>query len=83
MTYELSQHARDVIAERQIEIEWIERVLDHPQRNEPDRFDPELRHHLGKIPEFEDRVLRVVFNPSAYPLRIITVYFDRAMKGKL
>jgi hypothetical protein len=37
----------------------------------------------GVIEEFDRRVLRVVVNQNAVPVRIVTVYFDRTMKGKL
>ena len=83
MKYELSQHAKDSIAEREIPIEWIERVLTSPARRMPDRRDAALEHRLGVIDEFGGRVLRVVTNPNAIPLRVVTVYFDRTMKGKL
>ncbi|HUY33543.1 MAG TPA: DUF4258 domain-containing protein [Pirellulales bacterium] len=83
MKYELTQHAKDVLAERAIPTEWLERVLDTPQRTEPDKDDPQLIHHLAAIPEHGDRVLRVVFNHLVAPVRIVTVYFDRQMKGKL
>jgi hypothetical protein len=48
-----------------------------------DPYVATLEHRLGVIDEFGARVLRVVVNPSAVPLRIVTVYFDRRMKGKL
>jgi hypothetical protein len=30
MNYELTQHARDVLAERNIPLEWLERALREP-----------------------------------------------------
>jgi ribonuclease PH len=81
--YELSQHARDSIAEREINLDWVERVLVAPARRERDRRDAALEHRLGIIDEFGGRVLRVVVNLSAIPIRIVTVYFDRKLKGKL
>jgi hypothetical protein len=81
--YELSQHARDSIAEREIRLGWIERVLAAPTRRQPDRRDPALEHRLGVIDEFGGRVLRVVVNLSVIPIRVVTVYFDRKLKGKL
>lgn len=83
MEYELTEHAKDVLAEREIPAEWLERVLDAPARTEPDKDDPQLTHHLGVIPEHGNRVLRVVFNSVVTPVRIVTAYFDRTMKGKL
>ena len=81
--YELSAHSVAVMAERQIQLEWMERVLSKPERTEPDKVDPDLQHALGRIAERDDRVLRVVYNDKTDPWRIVTVYFDRAMRGKL
>jgi len=50
---------------------------------EPDKVDPELRHALGRIIEHDDRILRVVYNVTLNPWRIVPVYFDRDQRGKL
>lgn len=81
--YTLTIHAQQVIAARQISLEWIARVLAAPQMTEPDNEDPELHHALGRIPEQGDRVLRVVYNQTTEPWRIITVYFDRTQRNRL
>ncbi len=81
--YELTIHVREQIVERKIPLEWIRRVLENPSRTEPHKTDPELRHALGIIPENGDRVLRVVYNSTTQPWRIVTVHFDRRLKGKL
>ena len=83
MKYQLTQHARDVLVEREIPVEWLERVLNSPQRIEPDPDDTELEHSLGRIPEFDNRVLRVVVNKTVRPVVVVTVYFDRAMRNRL
>jgi hypothetical protein len=80
--YQLSNHAMDVLAERKIAAGWIVRVLAAPDRTEADRFDAKLTHALGRIPERDGRVLRVVYNGSVQPPRIVTVYFDRRERGK-
>jgi len=79
----LTKHAQDVMEEREIPMAWVARVLDGPDRVEADRRDPELEHRLGRIPERQGRVLRVVLGRKARLRRIITVYFDRKMRGKL
>ena len=81
--YELSAHAITVMTERGILEAWVSRVLSSPERTEPDATDPLLHHALGRITERDDRVLRVVYNEIVHPWRIVTVYFDRAMRGKL
>ena len=83
MNYELTQHAKDALTERQIPLSWVERALDAPEKSELDKADPQLTHHLAKIAEHGNRVLRVVFNPQAKPARVVTAYFDRKMKGKI
>jgi hypothetical protein len=80
--FELTAHAATVIAEREIDIAWITRTLARPDRTETDRDDPSLTHALARIEERDDRILRVVYNPSVNPLRVVTAYFDRRQRGK-
>ena len=75
--YDLSQHAKDVIAGRNIRLLSLEQVLELVER---DSDDPELTHHVGLIKEHGNRALRVVFNTRASPALIVTVYFDAETK---
>ena len=81
--FELTQHAEDVLIKRRIPMEWLERVLTSPQRIEPDAAEPDLEHRLAEIFEHENRVLRVIINPYLNPIRVVTLFFDRKMRGKL
>ena len=83
MDYKLTQHAIDVLQERNISIEWVKRVVSKPTMVKSDIVDDTLEHRLGEIVECDNRVLRVVVNARVQPIRIVTAYFDRAMKGKL
>jgi len=83
LDYELTKHARDVLEERDIPIEFLERALKYPELIEPDRYDNDLEHRLIKIPENANRILRIIINIRATPIRIISVYYDRTMRGKL
>jgi hypothetical protein len=83
MEFTLSAHASTTIRERQIRLIWVEQTLSVPTRTEVDADDPQLTHALGVIPEFGDRVLRVIYNRSKNPPHIVTAFFDRGMKGKL
>ncbi|MEO6543410.1 MAG: DUF4258 domain-containing protein [Nitrospiraceae bacterium] len=84
MTYDLTDHARESLRKRPtIRLEWVERVLQQPERVEPDSVDAELEHRLGRIPEYDGRVLRVIVKKAANPPRIITCYFDRKMRRQL
>lgn len=82
-SYTLTAHAALMLAEREISQEWLVQVLINPQSTEPDPDDAELRHALGRIAERGDRVLRVVYNHTTDPWRIVTVYFDRTQRNKL
>ena len=84
MTYDLTDHARESLRTRPtISLEWVERVLQQPERVEPDTVDAELKHRLGRIPEYDGRVLRVTVKKATDPLRVITCYFDRKMRRQL
>jgi len=65
--YTLSAHAMTVMSERNISAIWIEQVLSAPMQVIADRVDPELNHALGRISEYNDRVLRVVYNVRVTP----------------
>jgi Domain of unknown function (DUF4258) len=88
--YTLTAHATRVITEREIllewvarVLEWVARVLDEPTRVEPDRHHPALRHALASIPEYDGRVLRVVYNETTKPWQVVTAYFDRKQRGRI
>ena len=80
--YELTAHARTVLEERGIRLDWLERVLVSPERTESDRADPELRHAIGRFAESHDRHLRVIYNATVTPWRIVTAYFDRGLRSQ-
>lgn len=79
---EYTAHALLVMAERGIEKRWVEQVLENPRHTLKDRVDPDLLHAVAPVPEFGGRVLRVVYNHTVEPRRIVTAFFDRAMKGR-
>ena len=81
--FALTAHAATMLRERDIQVSWVGRILQDPQATAPDRHDSRLRHALGRIAEREDRVLRVVYNPTQRPWVVITAYFDRRQRGRL
>ena len=83
MNYDLTQHAKDVLRERCISVEWMERTLARPELVIQDPDDPSVKRHFMRIPEFGNRVLRVAVNTMVEPNRVVSVFFDRTMKGKL
>jgi len=50
---------------------------------EPDETDEELQIAFKKIQDANDKILKVVYNKTVSPIRIVTAHFDRRMKGKL
>lgn len=83
MKFELTQHARKALDEREIPVEWMERTLSAPELVLPDPEDAAVERRYRRIPEFGGRVLRVVVNTAVDPNRVVSVFFDRQMKGKL
>jgi len=78
--YQFTYHAQTVVAERELSMEWIKITLASPERVEVDKYDSQLIHVLKHIPEYGHRVLRVIYNGSSTPKRIVTTYFDRRQK---
>lgn len=78
-----TQHALRALLEREIPEEWVERTVRGPALVTPDSDDPEVERFYRSIPENDDRVLRVAVNTRATPRRVITVFFDRRMRGRL
>ena len=77
MDYVLTEHARDMLEKRRIPVAWMERALRMPEAMEADRMDPDLEHRLVRVPEFGNRVLRVIVNRQKAPPVVVTVFFDR------
>jgi hypothetical protein len=75
---ELSEHAKDMLRERNIPEEWMWRAVDDPDRTEigADRNT----HYIKAIPEHEGRFLRVVVNHHATPKQVVTLFFDRRLR---
>ena len=83
MKLDFTRHAIQVMMERAIPVEWVERALAEPEIREPDPNDPEVERFFRRIPENDDRVLRVAANVGDIPWRVVSVFFDRSMRGKL
>jgi len=81
--YTLTAHAAFVLTERAIPLAWVVRILQQPERTEPDRADPSLVHALGHVAERGNRVLRMIYNDTTNPKRIVTVYFDRTQRDRV
>ncbi len=77
-----TQHARTALAERELAVEWIERVVFNPQWTEPDRIDPDVVRYFGAIPERDGRVLRVAAVETVSEFLIISAFLDRRARQK-
>ena len=75
---EESAHFGDMLNERGIAREWVERALREPQRTE--EHDDRTRHFIKQIPEFGNRWLRVVVNVDVQPEKRVTAFFDRRLR---
>jgi len=78
MKFKLSVHARDVMENRNISVEWVYAILDNPSIT-IDVEENEV-YLYGIVHEYNDRCLKVVINPLKN--LVITTYFDRKMKKK-
>ena len=78
---EPSRHARDMLEEREIPEEWMWWTIDEPDQTEIGADDN--THYVKAIPEYGGRFLRVVVNPRVQPERIVTLFFDRRLRGQV
>jgi hypothetical protein len=78
--FTLSEHASYQMQERNIQLSWIEDTLVNPQQTLPQADSQGNTHYLKQIPQFDNRWLRVIVNPTVEPNRIVTVFFDRRIK---
>ena len=78
----LTRHAEHMLRERRIAREWVRRALGRPDWTEQDKSNRSLRHALCGIAERGDLILRVVYDPSATPRRVVTAFFDRGARRR-
>jgi hypothetical protein len=78
-----TEHAEDMLVERNIEREWVERTIGRPDSVEPDSRRVDITLAFRKIPERDDRVLRVAYAESDQEIRVVTTYFDRGRRKKV
>jgi len=76
----LSEHACFQMQVRNVQEAWLDEALISPDQQLflADKHDN--THYLKRIPEFGNRWLRVVVNPTTTPKVIITMFFDRRVK---
>jgi len=77
-------HALEMLIERGLEREWVERTIREAKVREPDPKHTDRMRAFHPIVEREGRVLRVVYERVFDQLephcRVITAFFDRSRK---
>ena len=73
-------HARQVMAERELEPAWVERTVLEPEWREPDRARPQVERRFRSVPEREHRILRVACVETAADIRILSAFLDRGAR---
>ena len=76
-----AKHCEDMLKERSIPKSWVEQTIGEPEKSE-DKQDG-TRHYLRRIPEHGNKWVRVIVNITEEPNKVVTVFFDRRLKGKL
>ena len=83
MQLEFTRHAVQVMTERMVSPAWVERTVAAPELRLPDPNDADVERFFRRAPERDDRVLRVAVNTRVTPWRVVSVFFDRTMRGEL
>lgn len=78
--YVFSNHALEMMAERNILEDWVWRTLE--ESGTAFTGEDGNLHFTKAITERENRILHVVVNPNDSPKRIVTLFFDRRLRSK-
>ncbi len=61
----------------------VEQAVAEPELRTDDPGDPDVERFFRRVPEHGGRVLRVAVNTRVEPWRVVSVFFDRDMRGWL
>ena len=75
MDFNFSAHTQDMLKEREIPEEWVQRTID--KSDWKNIGEDNNVHYFKSIPEHGERILHVVVNPHVAPQRVVTLFFDR------
>lgn len=75
-----SKHLTDEMARRGILRSYIEAALEALEQITRDAVDPMLTRSFKVIPEFGNRVLRVVHRPDGADIFVVTAHWDRGAR---
>jgi len=73
-----TNHFRKMLSERNIQEQWVERVLAEPDRIET--HEDGTKHYLKQIQEYDNRWLRIIVNSELEEPLAVTVFFDRRLR---
>lgn len=73
-----SNHFVDMLEERGIRREWIDRVIQEPEKVE--KHEDGTTHFIKRISEFDNRWLRVIVNTRGKSELRVTAFFDRRLR---
>lgn len=76
MIFIYTQHCRDMLLERDIDVAWVERAETTEEPGDG------TRHYPRRVSERGGRWLRVIVNVTTEPHRAITVFFDRRLRSE-
>lgn len=77
---QLSKHCMDEMDVRRIAAAFIEATVSTPDWMAPDPTDAALTRSFKAIPEFGNRVLRVVHRPDGHDIFVVTAHWDRGAR---
>jgi hypothetical protein len=78
--FKYSDHAKEMLVERDIESEWVERTILNPDAIESDPKHLDRVRAYKALPERDGRVLRVVYVELGEAYRVITLFLDRSRR---
>jgi hypothetical protein len=82
MLFTYTHHAKQMIEERGLIREWVERTVLEPETVEPDPKHPARTRAFRTVPERDGRVLRVVYVQDGENFRVITLFLDRGRRKR-
>jgi hypothetical protein len=75
-------HALDILAERGIAEEWVERTIAAPDSIDPDPRHPDRMRAYRAMPERDGRVLRVIYVATSGGAHVVTAFLDRGYRRR-
>ena len=78
--FDYSDHAAEMMSEREIAREWVERAILAPDVIEADPKHADRMRAYKTLPERDGRVLRVVYVRRGEAYRVITLFLDRSRR---